>query len=218
MAVMSSALYSQSDADFAMLNEHEEEVSPRAEVCASAYACLHLPNIMWVIGIFLTIGIAAIKHFLQLLQLQNSCHLAPILCSLRAPRLGSLQTHAKESVLEALEVELHNTHGPPIQRLVPLWGNGCCHTAIPAYSCLQIFHVGCACRRSCAHPILVVATLVPRHTTQIYQHTRHAQRSHTRAVGPTTQVGPSLAVSSVHFICFIMPKTPCLLLSRVGLD
>ena len=114
MAVTSSALLFSKRCGFVMLNEHEEEVSPRAEVCASAYVCLHLPNIMWVIGIFLTIGIAAIKHFLQLLQLQNSCHLAPILCRLRAPRLGSLQSHPKESVLEALEVELHNTHGPPI--------------------------------------------------------------------------------------------------------
>ena len=53
------------------------------------------------------------------------------------------------------------------------------HTAIRPDGCLQIFYVRYAHRCSCAYPVLVVATPVPEHPTEIYQLTRHAQRSHT---------------------------------------
>ena len=52
------------------------------------------------------------------------------------------------------------------------------YEAIRAHGCLQIFDVRFARRCDCAYPVLVMATPVPGHPTEIYQLTGHAQRSY----------------------------------------
>ena len=74
--------------------------------------------------------------------------------------------------------------------LCACFSQGSCRSCsvIRPHGCLQIFHVGYAHRLCCAYPILVVATPVPGHSTEIYPLAYHAQRPHTRATRKRDQL------------------------------